>query len=664
MIGGKTVRRDRPDEAGMTLVELLIAMAVFAIILVPIMLILSGAGRGYSATNERSRLERQARQAIAAINAALVDAGADPTGAGLFEAVPEAAPGAITIAADLTGDETDAPPDGDAEDTAERRGFRLLPGGILSAEVQYPGEAFGRLSRTLSGDVRDFSLTYLDSRGVSLEYAALTDDETGHLTRSRIRSIAVRLELYTPAAGEPVVVTTQVSPRNLAVGGLGGSAGGAFPVGEELAGPGGPAVPGEGAPVAGPPELVDQGAAAELRGAGIGDPIVYFDSPAAGARLGGPTPVGAAAVDTDGTVRQVEFYLDDQVLGADGYAPYEIPGGSWNPLAGEYAAADGHHLLYALAIDNRNQLGSDALMVEVAGNGGPALLLDTTHPAYVTAEDPRAGAFWLTNGGDAALELNELRPAWDRSGLLLRAVDFDGRRLFTTEDGLESGEAVRLTEPLRISPGETGELVLRFTQRPGALQSGLAGARLALLAADGTGRRWGVHTLLTPTAYFAGELVVTGSRYASRWREYYRLGHLEVGASPYTDERYVVTALPDSYRAPLWVLAANADRDKGLGETELGREYLGSLRVDNRVHLYLLFDDTATPPLWIRDRFIESRYLVSTDNPRGGRLRLWLGSAHPGEIVFYGARAAGASENVSCMYSLGLGGVFAPGSGE
>ncbi|MCK4593347.1 hypothetical protein KAU45_02510 [bacterium] len=53
-----------------------------------------------------------------------------------------------------------------------------------------------------------------------------------------------------------------------------------------------------------------------------------------------------------------------------------------------------------------------------------------------------------------------------------------------------------------------------------------------------------------------------------------------------------------------------------------------------------------------------------TDNPRADRLRVWLIAAEPGEIFFYGNRSAGVSDNVDCMYLLGFGGLFAPGTGE
>ncbi len=651
----RTVSASLRSRRGLTLVELVIALAIFAVIMVPIVLILTSAGGGYAATSQRIQLERRARQALEAITGALADAGADPTGAGVFEAVPEAAPTAVTVAADLGGDEPGTPPDGDAEDPAERLGFRLLPGGELVAEVQQPGEAFERLSRTLTRDVRDFSLRYLDPRDRPLPPDKLTEDELeGVLARRRIRSIEIRLELA-PPGGEAIVLTSRVTPRNLAATRLPGAGGGGFPRGEEAATAEGPAVPAEGAPPTGPPELVSQGAAAELRGAGIGDPVVIFYSPAAGGRLGGPTPVAAAAEDDDGTVRQVDFYLDDRVLGADGYAPYQTPS-YWNPLSGEFAVADGHHLLYALAVDNRNNYGSDALLVETAGAGGPALLLDAAHPAYLA--DSRNAACWIANGGDADLVVTELRPAWNRDGLLLESVALDGDLLYSSSEGSASGASVRLEQALVLPPGQSGELTLGFTAAPGALRPSLEEARLAVLFADGVGRRWGVHCLLTPTAFKVSNLLVSGSHYASRWSDYYETARLTAGARPYTDEDFTLTTLPTSYEAPLWIRAPDADRVKGLDEPELGADYLGSIHTDNRLHLYLLYTDDATPPLWIRDRFIESDYVFTTDNPRAERLRLWLAVAPPGEIVFYGNRSAGASDNADCMYLLGLGGLF------
>ncbi len=655
------------DQRGLTLVELLIAMAIFAIIMVPMVMLLTGVGAGFNESSRRAELQRRGRMALQAMVTAIGQAGADPTGMNLFEAIIEAAPSAVVVAADFRGNEPDTPPDGDSDDRAERIGFRLVPGGSLVNEVGDPAEPFGRDLFELSRDVRDFRVIYRNAAGEVMDPKVLTEEKPeGVLARRRIRSLELTLVLA-PADDPgfaPVVLSTTVTPVNLASRYLGAAAGGGFPLGEEAGGAEGPSVPGEGAPPKGPPELMSQGAAAELRDSGVGSPRVIFDSPVDGALLQGPAPVGAAAYDADGTVRQVEFYLDDQVLGVDGYAPYDALAGGWNPISGSWSVPDGHHLLYALAIDNRNQIGSDALVVEVRTGSGPALYLDTSSPAYVLASRDFAGAFSMVNRGDTELRLTQLRPVWNRGKLLLSRVEFEGVRYYSNDEGMESGSLIPLDKTLTLSPGEGGELVLGFTPRPGAGDPRLEGARIAVLAADDQGRRWGMSCYLIPASFMLDRLLIQGSFYAEKWNDYYRLARIVLGDSIYTDERYSAQNLPPSYDGLVWLLTANQDRIKGVGEVVLGRDFLGRLRTDNRVHIYLLYDDTSTPPMWVRDDYLKSRYVMLTDNVQADRLRVWLNTAEPGEIFFYGNRSAGVSDNVDCMYLLGFGGLFAPGTGE
>ncbi len=649
---------------GLTLIELIVAMAIFAIIMVPMVLLITGAGTGFNESSRRAELQRRGRIALQTMVAALGQAGADPTGLDLFEAIPEATPHAVVVAADYRGDEPYTPPDGDADDRAERVGFRLVPGGSLLNEIGNP-------QRTdlfeMSRDVRDFSVVYRDGAGEVIAPEALASEKApGVLARRRIRSLELSLTLA-PADDPrfaPIVLSTTVTPVNLASRYLGVAAGGGFPLGEEAGKAGETAVPGEGAPPQGPPVLLTQGAAAELRDSGVGSPRVVFDSPVDGAVVRGPVPVGAAAYDADGTVRQVEFYLDDRVLGVDGYAPYDALNGGWNPVSGDAAVPDGHHLLYALAVDNRHQVGSDSLMVEVRSGSGPALRLDASRPAYVLASRELTGAFGIENSGDAEVRLTQLRVVWNRRGLLLSGVEYEGVSRFSDAEGVASGDLVTLKETLVLPPGASGELVLQFIPGPGANSPRLAGARLAVLAADVQGRRWGVSCYLTPASFVLDRLLVQGSAYLDRWADYYRLARLVVGYALYSDERFSILTFPISYDGLVWLLTADRDRTKGWGEAALGRDFLGRLRADNRVHVYLLYDDTATPPMWVRDDFLKSRYVALTDNPRGDRLRVWLNTADPGEVFFYGNRSAGVSDNADCMYMLGFGGIFAPGTGE
>jgi hypothetical protein len=183
-----------------------------------------------------------------------------------------------------------------------------------------------------------------------------------------------------------------------------------------------------------------------------------------------------------------------------------------------------------------------------------------------------------------------------------------------------------------------------------------------MLAADEVGHRWGFAFYLTPAAFRLSNLLVFGSTWGERWRDFYQLIRLATGSLLWSDESYHLTSLPDSYEGATWLTTANGDRNKGDGESSLGDDFHGRLDSDNRVHLYLLYDETATPPLWVRDEYLKSRYVVETDNPQTERLRIWLNTAEAGTVFFYGNRSAGSSTGIEAMYLLGVGGLFSSGA--
>ena len=178
------MRRAR-DEAGYSLVELLVSLAVLALVLAGILSILFTGQRSYLAGAARVEAQQAARVGLERMVKELREAGYDPTGAG-FPPIVVAEPTRVTFQRDLNGN-------GVIDPTRERVSF-LLQGSVLRRDA-------GAGAQPIVEGVRGFGLTYFDRGG------AETAD------RSRIGSIRIRLEVG--LSGPRAAMESQVSLRNV-----------------------------------------------------------------------------------------------------------------------------------------------------------------------------------------------------------------------------------------------------------------------------------------------------------------------------------------------------------------------------------------------------------------------------------------------------------------
>ncbi|MEM1325557.1 MAG: Ig-like domain-containing protein [Bacteroidota bacterium] len=102
-------------------------------------------------------------------------------------------------------------------------------------------------------------------------------------------------------------------------------------------------------------------------------PTVSITSPLEGAMflIDDPIPITADAADTDGTITQVEFFVDNQSLGVDTQSPYEV---TWNN------ATFGSHSLTAIATDDMGATTTSASVNIEVTDGNERPVVDITSP--------------------------------------------------------------------------------------------------------------------------------------------------------------------------------------------------------------------------------------------------------------------------------------------
>ena len=108
---------------------------------------------------------------------------------------------------------------------------------------------------------------------------------------------------------------------------------------------------------------------ASLIRTGNNPPVVEITSPANNAKLkiGLETTISVNATDSDGTITQVEFYVDGKSIGLDNSSPYSIV----------YTPTDGTHQITAKATDNQNAQTTSSTITILASNNIPPVITIT-----------------------------------------------------------------------------------------------------------------------------------------------------------------------------------------------------------------------------------------------------------------------------------------------
>lgn len=188
---GRDTRR-----AGMTIVELMVALVLFAVVAGVVFGFLTESRRSYNSTRQKAQYQQGLRAVMSLVTRELRSAGCDPTSAG-FERFAVADDNTFRCRMDLNGDAdvTDTNPDED---------------------VTYTFNAgTGELSRTVGGvatvimrDLSDVTFNYYDDLGNLMAGVPLNSTQ-----RADIHSVDFVMTGQT-AKHEPVSYTTRIAVRN------------------------------------------------------------------------------------------------------------------------------------------------------------------------------------------------------------------------------------------------------------------------------------------------------------------------------------------------------------------------------------------------------------------------------------------------------------------
>ncbi len=188
--------RINTDRRGMTMVELMVALALFAVISTVVIGFLTGSRRTYDATSNRAQYQQATRATFSLLSRELRSAGCDPSETGL-DRLPACEDDVIRCRMDLDGDGSTLgiSPDEDIL-------YEYLPG---AGELQRT-TASGTM--TILRGLTDLRFRYFDTTGTQLASTPLDAAD-----RDRVRFVDIDITGELPS-GEPVNYTTRVYLRN------------------------------------------------------------------------------------------------------------------------------------------------------------------------------------------------------------------------------------------------------------------------------------------------------------------------------------------------------------------------------------------------------------------------------------------------------------------
>lgn len=184
------------DRRGMTLVEMMISITIFAVVLGVVMGFMTTSGRSYSATREKVQYQQSVRAVISLLTKEIRSTGCDPANIG-FDRFVLADNNSLRCQMDLNGDSdvTDVTPD-------ENVTYNFNPAnGELSRDN-------GTGAIVILRGVTSVTFTYLDQAGNVLGAVPLNATD-----RFLVRFVDLTISGETDT-GEPIDYTSRVALRN------------------------------------------------------------------------------------------------------------------------------------------------------------------------------------------------------------------------------------------------------------------------------------------------------------------------------------------------------------------------------------------------------------------------------------------------------------------
>ncbi len=185
------------DRRGMTLVELMITMSIFAVVLGVVMGFMTTTGRSYNATRDRVHYQQSMRSVLSLMTREIRSTGCDPNGVG-FDHFSLADNDALLCQMDLNGDS-------DTSDIGPDESVSYVFNSATGELTRDPGGTGGIV---IMRGLTAVQFTYLDANG-----APLTAVPLSALDRFQIRYVDLDLAGETNN-GEPVNYATRIALRN------------------------------------------------------------------------------------------------------------------------------------------------------------------------------------------------------------------------------------------------------------------------------------------------------------------------------------------------------------------------------------------------------------------------------------------------------------------
>lgn len=158
------------NEKGFTLVELMIAMVISAIVMTSVYSVYSAQQRSYIVQEGVAAMHQNLRAAMYFMEREIRMAGCDPTGAAGAGIQADSNGTLIHFTEDFRGKDTGDPPDGDTGDANEDISYFLADAdgdGQVDDLVRDTGGVEANIEKVIAENIQSLNFTYLDSSGAT-----------------------------------------------------------------------------------------------------------------------------------------------------------------------------------------------------------------------------------------------------------------------------------------------------------------------------------------------------------------------------------------------------------------------------------------------------------------------------------------------------------------
>ena len=158
------------NEKGFTLVELMIAMVISAIVMTSVYSVYSAQQRSYIVQEGVAAMHQNLRAAMYFMEREIRMAGCDPTGAAGAGIQADSTATLIHFTEDFRGKDTGDPPDGDTGDANEDISYFLADADLDGQSddlVRDTGGVEANIEKVIAENIQSLNFTYLDSSGAT-----------------------------------------------------------------------------------------------------------------------------------------------------------------------------------------------------------------------------------------------------------------------------------------------------------------------------------------------------------------------------------------------------------------------------------------------------------------------------------------------------------------